>query len=101
MIIVGLGSEDDFLPISDVFIGNSKLSDYHHEMNWLHFEEWFRKVLNTVPDKSVLVIDRASYHMAITDETRNPTTKWRKAELIDWLRKHQIPFLSCLATSKK
>ncbi len=34
---------------------------------------------------------RESYHTRLTDETRNPTTAWRKSKIIDWLVQKSIP----------
>jgi len=62
VIMIGIGSDDGFLPASKCFIGKSKTNDYHNEMNGDHFKEWFSEVLDAVPDKSVLVFDQASYH---------------------------------------
>ena len=38
-----------------------------------------------LPDRSAVVIDNASYHSRITDDSRKPTTKFLKAEIVDWL----------------
>lgn len=91
IIIVAIGSKDGFLA-SKCFRGDKKKKnqDYHTEMNSKHFEEWFAEVLELIPDKSVIVIDQASYHKRITDDTRNPTTAFRKSEIIEWLISHEI-----------
>lgn len=64
-----------------------KASDYHSEMNGQHFEEYTEmKILPALPDKSLLVVDRASYHMRFTEESKNPSAGgWKKAEIINWL----------------
>jgi transposase len=92
VIIVGIGSRNGFLN-SKCFIGDKtkKKQDYHTEMNSEHFEEWFTEVLEIIPAKSVVVIDQASYHKRITPETKNPTTSYRKQQIIDWLVDHNIP----------
>lgn len=56
-----------------------------------HYEECLGEVLKLIPDKSVIVLDQASYHKRITEETKNPTTAFRKQEIIDWLTAHDIP----------
>lgn len=95
-IIVGIGSKDGFLSTM-CFEGKkkNKNQDYHSEMYAEHFEEWFGNVLNEIPDKSVVVLDQASYHKRITDETRNLTTAFRKQEIIDWLVSHKISLPEC------
>ena len=55
-------------------------------MNSLHFEDWFEnKVLPALPDKAVVVLDNAKYHSRITDDSKKPTMKWRKAMIQEWL----------------
>lgn len=88
LIISHIVSEEGLLGGADlVFIGQKKAADYHSEMNGEHFEEYIEKtVLPVMPDKSLLVIDRASYHMRFTDESKNPSSGgWRKADIIRWL----------------
>lgn len=77
---------------SKCFIGDKskKKQDYHTEMNSEHFEEFFGEILEFIPEKSCIVIDMASYHRRITEESRNPTTRYRKQEIIDWLIAKEI-----------
>jgi hypothetical protein len=93
-IILAIGSDDGFLePLEEtalVFEGKKGSADYHDEMNWKHFSEWFRKVLEYIPEKSVVVIDRAPYHTVQSPETKNPNSSWRKDDIIDWLVSHSI-----------
>ena len=94
-IINNIGSSDGFLKdCGECFIGKKDTSDYHHEMNGPHFfEEWFeKKVLPALPDKSVIVMDNAKYHSRMTEESKRPTTSWRKTEIQDWLTKKSIEF---------
>jgi hypothetical protein len=88
--MIGIGSESGFLSASKCLIGNTNSQDYHSEMNAKHFLEWFQEVLDLVPDKSVIVFDQASYHRTKTEESRNPTTLWRKANVIQWLLNHGV-----------
>jgi len=92
IIIIGIGGINGFLHTKCFLGGKSKkIPDYHSEMNSRHFEEWFAEVVKKIPDKSCIVMDQASYHRRITDDTRNPTTQWRKQNIIDWLVDKQIP----------
>ena len=71
----------------------SGTGDYHNEMNSAHFEEWWEtKVLPSLPDKLVVVIDNATYHSRQTDESKTPTRTWKKAELQTWLQCKNIAF---------
>lgn len=66
---------------------SNKDSDYHSEMNWDVFSNWCTtKVFPAIAKhkkKSVLVLDRATYHTKLDDEDRRPTTAWNKAKLSD------------------
>ena len=37
------------------------------------------------------MLDRATYHTKITDDTRPPTTSWRKAQLVDAIKRWDGP----------
>ena len=65
----------------------NKDKDYHKEMNGEVFCDWLkRKVFPAIMQrhlKSVLVLDRATYHTMLTPETRPPRRGWRKQQLVD------------------
>ena len=44
------------------------------------------------PNKSVVVIDNARYHIRQTGESRASATNWRKVQIQDWLRKNGVDF---------
>ena len=91
VIILHIGSEDGFLPGGELcFIGKKGTSDYHNEMNSKHFQEWFRRTLSILPQKSAIVIDQAPYHTMTDPETRNPTVSWLKKDIIAWIEKRNI-----------
>jgi hypothetical protein len=93
-IITHFGNETGFLEPQEetmlVFEGKKDLQDYHTEMNLLHYQEWFGTIVKHLPQKSVVVIDRAPYHTAQDPETKNPTNSWRKGDIIEWLKKNKI-----------
>ena len=64
---------------------SNKSSDYHTEMNWNVFSSWCEKKvfppLQRTGHKSVLVLDRATYHTALDDDDRWPVTSWNKSRL--------------------
>jgi hypothetical protein len=41
--------------------------------------------------KVVIVLDNATWHNRLTDETSPPKRSWRKELIIEWLRRHNIP----------
>ena len=38
-----------------------------------------------LPDQSVVVVDNAKYHSRQTEDSKKPTTGWRKAKIQEWL----------------
>ena len=92
LIINHLGSKNGFLDsCGECFVGKKDSGDYHNEMNSTHFEWWWEsKVLPSLPDKSVVLIDNAKYHSRQTDDSKKPTTSWRKQEIKDWLDKKSV-----------
>ena len=52
LIINHIGSENGFLEgVGEIFVGKKDSADYHHEMNSVHFEDWWsNKVLPALPN---------------------------------------------------
>lgn len=94
LIITHIGNENGFLEGGLwVFEGNkSGPEDYHKEMNAENYEEWFRNICQLLPPESVVVIDNATYHSRQVEQL--PTSAWRKADLLGWLRDKNIEFES-------
>ena len=94
-ILCGIGSDTNgWLPESFLLFrgaASNKSSDYHTEMNNDVFLDWMKtKVIPKVEDRSVIVIDRATYHMVTTPETRPAKSTFTKKKLLEWLRAHNI-----------
>ena len=66
---------------------SSKSSDYHTEMNWNVFSHWSEsKVFPSVKKigrKSVLVLDRATYHTVLDENDKRQVQAWNKKRLVD------------------
>ena len=88
LIINNIGSKNGFLEgAGECFVGQKNSSDYHQEMNSVHFENWWvEKVLPKLPNMSVVIIDNAKYHSRLTEDSKKPTTAWKKKEIQDWLK---------------
>ena len=89
VIVYHLGSTNEFLQGCGVcFVGKKDSGDDHNEMDGTHFEEWWEQtVLPKLLSKSVTVIDNAKYHSRQTDDSKVPTTSWKKLQIQKWLRK--------------
>ena len=58
-------------------------------MNANVFENWFlEKLISNLPEKSVVILDNASYHCRQVDEI--PNMNRRKAEMLDFLKCNSI-----------
>jgi len=66
---------------------SNKDADYHSEMNWNVFSDWCEKrvfpAIKATGKKSVIVLDRATYHTHLDDDDRKPTKAWNKKRLGD------------------
>ena len=51
------------------------------------FEEWFGAQLPKLDPKRPIVMGNAPYHTRQTEESKCPTTSWKKAEVQEWLKK--------------
>ncbi|XP_076299344.1 uncharacterized protein LOC143218186 [Lasioglossum baleicum] len=85
LIILHIGSEDGFLPGGLLcFESKKNTADYHNEMNGDTFFEWFKKILPTLRDRAVIVMDHAPYHSVIKEP--HPKLIWKKARIVEWLQ---------------
>lgn len=70
----------------------NKSSDCHTEMNH-RFMDWLEKKifpkLQSI-GRCVLVIDRAKYHLVLTEETRPVTSAWKKGDIAKWIKERGI-----------
>ena len=92
LIVVHAGGAKGFVPGALlIYKAASSSGDYHNEMNGDMFKKWFcEKLLLNLQEKTVIVMDNASYHSV--HSTRNPTSNTKKADIQQWLRDHNIPF---------
>lgn len=85
LIVSHIGSEDGFVPGGLLcFESKKNTQDYHDEMNGDSFRDWLKGVLPRLKDNAVIVMDNAPYHSVKMEKC--PTTNWRKADIIAWLR---------------
>lgn len=60
-------------------------------MNFDLFKKWFcEKLLPNIPEKSLIVLDNASYHNVLT-ATSAPIANSSIGRMIDWLNQNKIP----------
>ena len=85
-------TKDGFIPGANaVYQAGSSTGDYHKDMNFENFRKWLEKQLvPNLKSKSVIILDNAAYHNLQQD--RCPTSAYRKADIQNYLLRHDIPF---------
>lgn len=91
-IVLHAGNEHGFINgASLIFSSKSKSADYHDSMNADMFTKWLKeKLLPNLKQKSVIVLDNASYHSAVLNQ--QPTFSWKKENIKNWLMEQNISF---------
>jgi transposase len=91
LIIVNAISKSGWIPGAKlVFKSNRKTGDYHGQMNWDLFKKWFTEMLiPNIPEKSLIIMDNASYHNILSD-CSPPTSKSPKKKIKEWLEQNKV-----------
>ncbi|CAH4019877.1 unnamed protein product [Pieris brassicae] len=84
LIICHAGTLKGFVPDALLAFKSQKTGDYHEEMNSEVYEKWFREMLTSLEEPSIIFINNAPYHSRQINKT--PTQANRKHEIINWLR---------------
>ena len=92
LIIVYAGSEEGFvIDALLVYKLTVKKEDYHDNMNTENYVKYIKeKLIPNLEPNSVVVIDNAPYHNTLGQPI--PTAAWRKADIQNWLKCHNIPY---------
>ena len=93
IICIAMIDRDGWIPESiDIYTGakrNKKIKDYHCELNMAKMLWWLEnKCIPNMRDFSILRLDRAPYHVAISEATKPCKSSANKTELCDYLIKH-------------
>ena len=91
LIIMNAITKDGWVPNAEtIFKSTKKTGDYHGQMNSELFAKWFEeKLIPNIPDKSLIVMDNASYHNLLSSQSA-PTPTCSKKKIRDWLEKNNI-----------
>lgn len=92
LIIVNAISAAGWIPNAKlVFKSSRKTGDYHGQMNHELFKKWFTEMLlPNIPDRSLIILDNASYHNALA-ESSAPTPACSKVRIKAWLEANKYP----------
>jgi len=90
--INGAGTKDGWLvSVFDIWPGNVKKikDDYHAEvMDGDRYTTWFKTVLlpatRAIDPRGIIVVDRASYHLLLTEDSKSPQSNWGLQKLVQY-----------------
>ena len=93
LIIVDAITKNGWVPNTRVvFKASKKTGDYHANMNWDNFSEWFQeKLLYNIPENLLIIMDNAPYHSVLVEETF-PKKSHSIKRLREWLSNNEIPW---------
>ena len=92
LIIVHAGYKEGFVKNALlIFKSGQKSGDYHDDMNSSNYMRWLQEYLiPNLPEKSVVVVDNASYHNVLA--IKHPSSSAKKADMMSWLDERGVPY---------
>lgn len=93
LIIVNAITKHGWVPnVRLVFKASKKTGDYHANMNWDNFSEWFQeRLLKNIPENSLIIMDNAPYHNVLAEEAF-PKKSHTVKRMREWLSNNEIPW---------
>lgn len=88
LIICHAGTSSGFVPNCLLAFKSVKTTEYHEEMNFEKFKDWFINLLNNLNEPHVILMDNAPYHSV--QKNKPPTMSNRKNEMISWLQANGV-----------
>lgn len=88
LIITHAGTSSGFVPNCLLAFKSTKTTEYHEEMNFEKFKEWFLQLLDNLKEPHYIIMDNAPYHSV--QKHKPPTSANRKLEIIAWLQEKGI-----------
>ena len=92
LIIMNAITREGWVPNAKVvFKSTRRTGDYHGQMNGDLFQKWFKEaLLPNIPPASLIVMDNASYHNLLTEDSP-PIPTSSKARIQEWLSDAGVP----------
>jgi len=92
LIIINAITKDGWVPGAQLtFKSSRKTGDYHGQMNFNLFRKWFsEKLLPNIPERSLIIMDNASYHNVLSEHS-DPTGTCKKDKISAWLKNNGVP----------
>ncbi|GBP44049.1 hypothetical protein EVAR_85203_1 [Eumeta japonica] len=88
LIICHAGTASGFVPNCLLAFKSKKTTEYHEEMNYEKFKDWFIGLLNNLKEPMTIIMDNAPYHSVQVNKPPNQSN--RKSELVKWLSENGV-----------
>ena len=78
LTVLHAGTENGWVGGAElVFRAKASSGDYHNETNIPHFMEWWKtQLLPNIPQKSIIVVDNASYHNGVVEKIPTKSSRY-------------------------
>lgn len=92
LVILAAGSKHGFVPNSlKVYCAQKPTGDYHGNISKTIYSKWFTEnLLPNLSQKSLIIMDNASYHTALSDSA--PKLNTTKNDIKTWLQEYNVSF---------
>lgn len=88
LIICHAGTANGFVPNCLLAFKSKKTTEYHEEMNYEKFRNWFIDLLDNLKEPMTIIMDNASYHSVQINKPPNQSS--RKSEMVKWLNENGV-----------
>lgn len=88
LIICHAGTAGGFVPNCLLAFKSKKTTEYHEEMNYEKFKDWFIGLLNNLKEPMTIIMDNAPYHSVQVNKP--PNRSQRKSEFVKWLSDNRV-----------
>ncbi|XP_011692512.1 PREDICTED: uncharacterized protein LOC105452789 isoform X2 [Wasmannia auropunctata] len=83
LLFLHIGSAAGFVPDGLLCFPSTAENYYSNEITVNLFHKWFKRILPSLDDNAVIVMDNAPHHCAKVEKL--PDISWKKGEIIKWL----------------
>jgi transposase len=88
LIICHAGTASGFVPNCLLAFKSKKTNEYHEEMNFEKFRDWFIGLLDNLQEPTVIIMDNAPYHSVQLNKP--PAKSKNKSEMVKWLNENGV-----------
>lgn len=68
-LVLHAGNKEGFIDgLGLILLCKNSKTDYHGNMNHVIFKEWFKKLLESLTEPSLIILDNAPYHSRVKEQ---------------------------------